>query len=76
MLLHAESVPSGTTCYASADRVLDDFQNCWVKKSYIEQSPACDSKKAGDLELADQQAKCEQLGNVLGAGACKKEKKP
>jgi len=74
--LAAESAIGGdSTCYASAERVLGNFHNCWIKESYIEQKGDCEAAQADDLELADQQARCEQLGAVLGAGACKKEDK-
>ena len=77
ILLRVDSAVGGnSTCYESAERVLGDFHNCWIKESYIEQDKGCgEAAQAGDLELADQHARCEQLGAVLGAGACKKEDK-
>ena len=74
IFLHADSTIGGeSTCYESAERVSKNYYSCWIKESYVEQNQGCEAAQASDLNLANQQAKCEQLGVVLGAGSCKKE---
>jgi hypothetical protein len=76
VFLHSDSITdTESTCYASAEQVVESFYACWIKESYIKQKPACKAAQASNLELADEKAQCEQLGTVLGAGACKKEDK-
>ena len=62
------------TCYADVEPDPDGRFSCWIKKNYIKYNANCDSvDSAGDPNVENRPL-CKDLGSVVGAGSCRKEK--
>jgi len=61
-------------CGAKIDAGMEGMTACWIKKNYIKFDAPCGEEHfAGDPNVEDRPL-CKDLGSVVGAGSCRKDK--
>ena len=65
---------SNESCAANAGTGKNSMATCWIKKNYIRFEASCPTEQFAEDPNREERPLCKDLGSVVGAGSCRKEK--